>query len=230
MRSRYERGVRDEEGFVAEVLRVHARFNAEVIEGLDVCPYARPARVVGASVRRVSLSTEVSATLHEIEAELGPRTEVEVAQIIFPRVTLGAQELLRVGSAHAEERAARVHGRPNFVHAVFHPELPYGIDTPSRLVPFFRRAPDPMIQLVRLEVLDSIHRSKPRGSQFFSGGADELAKLLAEPRPESVTDRITRENHARALAGELERISAILADIAADRARAYAPFLSREAG
>lgn len=222
--------VRDQEGFVAEVLRIHARFNAEVIEGLDVCPYARPARASGASVRRVSLSTDVPAALREIEAELGPAREIEVAQVVFPLVQLGAQELMHVGSAHAEARSARAGGRPIFVHAVFHPDLAYGVDTPSRLVPFFRRAPDPMIQLVRLEVLDAIHRSKPRGSQFFSGSPEELARLLAEPRPESVTDRITRENHERALAGEHDRIAAILADIAADRARSYARFLGDEVG
>ncbi|MCC6644389.1 MAG: DUF1415 family protein [Polyangiaceae bacterium] len=224
----YDDRVRDEPGFIAEVLRVHARFNAEIIEGLNVCPYAGPARAQGASVRRVSLSTDVSATLHEIEAELAPREEIEVAQIVFPLVTLGAAEFSRMGSAHAEERSARSARRPIFVHAAFHPELPYGIDTPSRLVPLFRRAPDPMIQLIRLAVLDAVHRSRPRGSQFFSGGPEELARLLAAPRPESVTDRITRENHERATAGGHEDVLAILADIAADRARAYAPFLQDE--
>lgn len=219
--------VRDPDGFIAEVLRIHARFNAEVIEGLDVCPYARPARGAGTSVRRVSLSTDVSATLHQVEAELALEPRVEVAQIVFPRVKLDAQAMLDVGSAHAEARSAR--GRPIFVHAVFHPALPYGIDSPSRLVPLFRRAPDPMIQLVRLAVLEAIHRSKPRGSQFFAGDADDLARLLAEPRSESVTDRITRENHERAVAGGHERVLAVLADIAGDRARSYAPFLADEA-
>lgn len=216
--------MRDVTAFVAEVLRIHARYNAEVIEGLDVCPYARPARNAGSSTRRVSLATEISAALDEIEAELAPERDVEVAQVVFPLVRLSAQQMLHAASKHAEDRSARAKGRPIFVHAAFHPDLAYGVDTPSRLVPFFRRSPDPMIQLVRLEVLDDLHRSKPRGSQFFSGSADDLARLLAEPRVESVTDRITRENHERATAGQLARIEAIYADIARDRARAYAPF------
>ena len=54
--------------------------------------------------------------------------------------------------------------------------------------------------------------------------AEEIAALLAT-RPESVTDRITRENHEAAVGGNLEHVSAIFQDILADRARTYARFV-----
>jgi hypothetical protein len=81
-----------------------------------------------------------------------------------------------------------------------------------------------MVQLVRLSVLDSIHANRPRGTQFFDGDPSEFLKLL-RGRPESVTDRITRENHERALDGELARIEVLMGEIAADRAASYHPFL-----
>jgi hypothetical protein len=208
-----------------EVRRINLRFNSEIIEGLGVCPYARVARGTGASV--VVLRPEGSPTtgvLHGVVDELLGRPEVEVAQVVFPRVTLAAVDFLAFSARFGEENGARTpRQRPAFVHAAFHPGLAYGTETPPRLVPFFRRSPDPMVQLVRLSVLDAIHASKPRGTQFFDGDAAAMLALLKQQkRPESVTDRITRENHERALAGELGRIQAIHEDIARDRVQAYA--------
>lgn len=210
--------------FEREVRRINLRFNREVIEGLGVCPYARVGREGGASVVVVRAEGEPTVeALHEAVDWLTPQGEVEVAQVVFPRVTLDAGAFLAFGAQFATANAARYpRQRPTFVHAAFHPGLSYGTDHPSRLVPFFRRSPDPMVQLVRLSVLDAIHASKPRGTQFFDGDLSALTALLAQRRPESVTDRITRENHERAMAGELEVIAAIAADIAADRARSYA--------
>ena len=210
--------------FEREARRIHLRFNREIIEGLGVCPYARVARETGGGI--ILLRPEVTPTtaiLHEIVDELVGRRGVEVAQVVFPRATLSAGEFLDFSARFGEENAARTpRQRPTFVHAAFHPGLAYGTETPPRLVSFFRRSPDPMVQLVRLSVLDAIHASKPRGTQFFDGDAASLLELLRQKRPESVTDRITRENHERAMAGELERILAIQEDIARDRALAYA--------
>jgi len=209
--------------FEREVRRINLRFNREVIEGLVVCPYARVARETGSStvvVRGESVPT--FEALFEVADALATDPAIEVAQVVFPRVTLGAAEFLAFGSDFGPANAARTpKKRPTFVHAAFHPGLSYGTDTPPRMVPFFRRSPDPMIQLVRLAVLDAIHATKPRGTQFFDGDVASLRELMKQKRPESVTDRITRENHERAMAGAHEKIGEILADIAADRARSY---------
>ena len=209
--------------FEEEVLRINDRYNREVVEALHVCPFARGARLAGTSVRRVVLGATVTmeAMVAVIEA-LEREPEVEVAQVLFPRVALDARAFQEFASGLGPVNAARhAPSRPIFVHAAFHPALPYFTDTPPRLVPFFRRSPDPMIQLVRLATLDAVHESKPRGTQFFGGDPRAVLALLAE-RPESVTDRITRENHEAAMAGGLARVDAILADIAEDRRVSYA--------
>lgn len=212
----------DDEGLAREALRINLRFNVEIIEAFDVCPFAKPARGAGTSERFVVTSGDPLERLVEVARDLEGRASLEVAQVVFPRLTktLDAPALQDLG----RQFAARSGRSPIFVHAAFHPELDFHDATPSRMVPFFRRAPDATIQLIRLAVLDRIHASKPRGTQFFSGSPDELTKLLAS-RPESVTDRITRENHERAQAGMQARIESVFADILRDRDAAYAPYL-----
>ena len=215
--------------FEAEVLRINGRYNAEIVEALSVCPYAAPAKRAGASVRRVIQDVEVTAEdLVAAAGELERSPTVEVAQVILPRVMLDAKAMLELGQRFGELNAKRNGrgGRPVFVHAVFHPELPYKTDTPAQLVPFFRRSPDPFVQLVRLAVLDELHEKRPRGTQFFDGSSAELSKLLSEPPVKGVTELITEENHRRALADGLGRIEAIFRDILDDRARTYPPLLA----
>ncbi len=218
--------------FEREVRRINLRFNREIIEGLGVCPYARVGREGGASLVFVRGESEPTVEiLHETVDLLVGQPEVEVAQVVFPRVVLGPDDFLAFSSSFAAANAARYpKKRPVFVHAAFHPALSYGTDHPSRLVPFFRRSPDPMVQLVRLSVLDAIHASKPRGTQFFDGDMASLMAMLKEKRPESVTDRITRENHERAMAGGLAVIEGIARDIASDRASAYAAAEAEDGG
>ncbi len=216
--------------FEREVLRINRRYNLEIIEALGVCPYARGARGSGASTVLVLPVEEASveALLAVVEA-LEPQGEIEVAQVVMP-LAVGAPAAFSEVAARFGEANAKRHGgkRPVFVHAAFHPQLTYYTDTPARLVPFFRRSPDPMVQLVRLSVLDSIHANRPRGTQFFDGDPSEFLRLL-RARPESITDRITRENHERALAGELAQIEGLMAEIHADRAASYHPFLDSAA-
>ena len=208
----------------AEVLRINLRFNVEVIEAFTVCPYARGSRNTGTSHRRVAWLREL-----DVEAFLAIVEDVEkdetgeVAQVVLPLLRVSVEAFLEFAAEMGRRNAARKPGRPAFVHAAFHPELPYATDAAPRLVPFFRRSPDPTIQLVRLGVLDAIHEGKPRGTQFFDGPPEAILKMLSE-KPESVTDRITRENHENALAGDLERIAAVVEDIARDRQRSYARF------
>ena len=205
-----------------QVLRINGRYNAELIESHQLCPYARGARLAGSSVRRVVGVTEASVgAVLAVIGELEARPEVEVAQLIFPLLELGPGAFQDFATEVGRANAARGPGRPVFVHAAFHPDLPYSAESGPRLVPFFRRSPDPLIQLVRLSVLDAIHASRPRGTMFFQGSPEEMAAVLRD-RPESVTDLITRENHERAAAGGLAAMAAVLDDIATDRDASYA--------
>ena len=209
-----------------EVLRINARYNAEFIEAFSLCPYARPARATGHSVREVlwlrepSPAEAVKATEKRLQD-----ASVEVVQSIFPllRVDAGTFQQFAVDTANQMHPDRE---RPTFVIAAFHPELPYSAATPARLVPFFRRSPDPLLQFVRLSVLDALHGSRPRGTFFFDGPLTALPDLLAS-RPPSITDRITDDNHAAAMNGTFAAMQAVLENIAADRLRSYAPFALR---
>jgi hypothetical protein len=126
-----------------------------------------------------------------------------------------------LGADAAELRAVRdrVAGRiPTAGVADFHPDAPLDLATPARLVPFLRRSPDPMLQLVPLVLLDSVRAPPPAvdralQAQILGGGA---------PAPRTdVADRIAAANHAHVTSSR-EAIEAALADIAVDRRRSYA--------
>ena len=217
----------DEQGFIQEVLRINLRFNEEIIEGYRVCPFAKAARLDGSSVRRVVLIREPNVqafidVIASLEKEKEP--EIAVGQIIAPLLRLDAKAFSEFISEVGRANTARFSGgRPIYVYAAFHPEHSYSDANPSRMVPFFRRSPDPFMQVVRLAVLDNLHDARPRGSAFWDGRPETLAALMA-PQPESITDKITRENHEAALNGNLEKIMAAHQDIARDRVESYAKF------
>jgi hypothetical protein len=212
-----------------EVLRINLRFVKEIIEAKQVCPFARGSRFDGTSVRRVCMTTTpnidaIIEVIKELEKVTDP--QVIVGQIILPRLSMEPRDYLEFISSVGKTNADRFPGsRPVFVYAGFHPQLTYVTESPSRLVPFFRRSPDPLMQVVRLAVLDELHAARPSGSQFWDGTPESFARLM-EPRPESITDRVARENHEKAINGELERWKMIMDDIAEDRAQAYAPWMT----
>lgn len=215
-----------------EALRIHRRFNEEVIERFNVCPYAKGARQTSTSEIFVLPieRADVGAIIAIIE-QLEGQPEIEVAQVVCPLVGLDAATFSEFASEVGRTNAARFsQARPHFVHAAFHPHLAYSEATAQRMVPFFRRSPDPMIQLVRLAVLDSIHKNHPRGTMFFDGPPEQMLELLMRKRPESVTERITRENHEAARAGMKGEIEAMMASICDDRDETYRRVLGSWAG
>src|SRR5206468_39197 len=97
--------------------------------------------------------------------------------------------------------------------ADFHPDAPLDATTPGRLVPFLRRSPDPMLQLVPLALLDEV-RSPPDAADR----ARQVAILRGAPAPIDVAASIAATNHQTVTARSAE-LTAILDDIAADRVR-----------
>ena len=87
----------------------------------------------------------------------------------------------------------------------------------ARLVPFLRRAPDPLLQLVPLALLAAARAQPPQpdlaAQARMLGGAEPPARG-------DVAARLAAANHAR-VAADPEALAARFADIAADRARSY---------
>ena len=148
-------------------------------------------------------------------AELARDDQIEVALLIFPTVTMSAAAF---DAWCAPLRAAN----PAFVAAVFHPETPYDLATPAQAVGFFRRAPDPTLQLVRVSTLDAVRGPGNRDGKFmFDFSPQAWAELKKREHRLPTSERIARDNHALVSREGISTLQAIYDDIAADRKRSY---------
>lgn len=183
----------------------------EIVEAYGLCPWAKSARLGGEVAVEVLWGTPtVDAWVAASEALLA-RTETRVAMVVAPELAASPQELRSV----RDQVGARI-SWAGVAH--FHPDSPLDAATAPRIVPYLRRSPDPLLQLVPLSLLDSV-----RGAANEITRADQL-KMLGNKAPVhrgDVADQIAIDNHARVV-GAADDVAARLADIAADRRRAYA--------
>jgi hypothetical protein len=194
-----------------EVRRLLERYVVEIVEAYELCPWAHAARVHGELAVAVLWATPADdvwvATAERLLAE--PRTRV--AMVVAPELGATAGEL----RALRDRVAARL---PAAGVADFHPEATLDLATPAKLVPFLRRAPDPLLQLVPLALLESVRTAPPPAAL-----ADQALMLRGRmpPPPGDPTERLAVANHRR-IAAERAAIEACFADLAADRVRSYA--------
>ena len=194
---------RDDARLVREALRLNDRYVREVVLAFGLCPWADGVLRAGGLARRVlsERSPTPAACLPIIDAWSGG-AGIDIGFIIFP---------LRAGSSGSfdsfaeavrrADRARRPREQPSpFVIAAFHPEGAQRFDGPHQLVSFVRRTPDPLLQLVRADLLDRVKTAAPGVSEQI--GERNFATL--------------RDPAATA------RFDAVVRDIRADRDRAYA--------
>lgn len=195
----------------AEVLRILERYLVEVVERHALCPWARAAREQGEIAVGIAWGTPaLAAWIGEAERLLAlPATRV--AMVIAPELAVSRE-------AFGALRDAVAAGIPTAGVADFHPAAALDLATPPRLVPFLRRSPDPLLQLVPLALLDAVRAGPPPAD--LARQATMLSGHAAAPRAD-VAARIAAANHAT-VAGAHAAISAALDDIAADRRAAYA--------
>jgi hypothetical protein len=186
--------------------RLLDRYLVEVVERFALCPWAEPAR------RRGELRVEIVHAIGD--------TYAAVARIAAdPRAALGMVVLAASAITPLELRKLRDDAiRPDVAIADFHPLGAGDLATPARLVPLLRRSPDPMLQVVRWSVLEAARRAPPppdlaAQARLLAGHA-----TTAEPRP---SDAIARANHAAISADDAAALTAILDDLARDRAASY---------
>jgi hypothetical protein len=211
----------------AEALRVYARYQREIVEGLRLCPWAEPARRAGRVRQRVLLDERPGpARLLEALDAFADDASVDIGLILLPRVRAGRADFERMVARLREfDRQRALGGGPpvRMAMAAFHPEADVDLRSPERLVPFLRRTPDPTIQLVRRSVLDDLRaRDRAHGTAMVDPTAIDLATFLATPPAKALHERVAEHNLAtvRSLgAAEVERR---IAAIRADRDAAYA--------
>jgi hypothetical protein len=195
----------------AEVHRILARYLVEVVERHDLCPWARTARERGELGVAILWGTPaIERWVTEAERLLAA-PGVRVVMVVAPELAIGRAGFRALRDAVAE----RI---PSAGVAEFHPVAALDLATPARLVPFLRRSPDPLLQLVPLALIDAMRAAPPA-----AGLAQQVAMLgghaVAPPRDR--TAWIAEVNHATLAAAHVE-ITAALDAIAEDRRAAYA--------
>jgi hypothetical protein len=195
---------------LAEVRRILDRYLVEVVEAYDLCPWARASRNGGEIGVRVLWGEPAEDAWVAAGEALLASPATRVAMVVTPETAMSAAELRVV----RDRVAARV---PHAGIAHFHPEAALDLASPARLVPFLRRSPDALLQLVPLALLESVRGAPPAVDRALQ--AQMLGGQAAAPRRD-VADLIAATNHARVMA-ETAAIEARLDDIARDRRESY---------
>ncbi len=213
-----------------ETLRLYRRYEIEVVEACELCPWAARVRREGRLRESVLLQRDPASLAPSLDAiqAFSEENEVDVALLLYPRLGLerGAFEQF-AGRLRDADVARRSLGNVPFVFAVFHPEAAPDLAEPERLIPFLRRTPDPTIQLLRSTVLDRVRGVTPQGTQFVDPQTLFTLDASAEP---SLRERIASANLATTLRLGVDTIARRFDDIARDRDETYRALQQRDAG
>ena len=194
-------------------MRVNRRWIDEVVVQHGVCPFAAPSLAADGQVQRRVLGSldDARAAIDALAAD----ARLAVGLLIFPRLTLDAEAFDRACVPLRTAHSA-------FVAAVFHPATPFATATAAQAVGFFRRAPDPTLQLVRAQALDDVRGGKDVAGKFlFDYSAAAWQELERRQNRLPLSERIARDNH-RLLTEKIVLLQSIYDDIRVDRDQSYA--------
>lgn len=210
-----------------EALRLNDRYLIDVIERYAFCPFAKEGRAAGQTSRSVLIADSPSVepflrTMREVAA-----SGVAVAQVILPLADVDPVQFSRFCIDLTAEGHARMGGDSVLALAPLHPELSFG-ETALAMVPLFRRAPDPTIQWVRLDALESIYAGRSSDDRYVSSD-NVLEYLEKHPKGEpSLYDRIAETNAVMARRLGISHVVDLLSEIAAEGRERYARILLAE--
>lgn len=212
------------------ILELHERYVSEVVEGLNLCPFARKSREEGRVHRpvfREPVSPRRAAACVERLVAQNPDAEIVLLTfIVEPDHPWRRPEPFEAFTRAVRETYQGLEA-PVFYMVAFHPELsgppPGTALTQDTLVSLLRRTPDPVIQCVSASVLDRVRReaqvaARERMRATLADKDPALAVLFEQsisPDPQ-LSAEIARRNFAGVGSGEgrdeLERrIASILA-------------------
>ena len=218
----------DRQALREEALRIHGRYVREVVEALSLCPWAEGAREQGRVRTEVVFGSEGDDAMLTRVAELITTLEgdasVEIGLLVMPELGLGRIALQHF-AARVRERYRPETSQRAFAIADFHPDAAPQLDSPEQLVAFIRSSPDPSLQLVRRSAIEAVRLGGEPGTRFVDAATLAQGGLaaLAASAP-SLSERVARANLRTVQELGVERVQALLADIAADRDRSYARF------
>jgi hypothetical protein len=215
----------DSQRLVHEVQRVHTRYHCEVVEAFALCPWAKEARSGGRVHMNVTFMTRADphAALAAIDQSMSDPA-IEIGMLIFPRLALDRLAFAHfVADVRALDEARSGRGEQRVALADFHPNAPADVTTPERLVPFLRRAPDPMIQSVRTGTLERVRGEETHGTRFVDLAAIDLMSLATadQTTPSSLAARVAQHNARSVERIGIAKLKAVIDDILADRNSSY---------
>jgi hypothetical protein len=217
-----------EDQWTREAVRLHRRYQSEIVEAYRLCPWADRATQDGRVRETVLLqvgSDILEPSLAAIDEWMADST-VDVAFAIYPRLELGRHDFhdfaARVRDADTPRHEL---GSVPFVFAAFHPEADPDTGDPERLIPFLRRTPDPTLQFLRASALDDIRTGAAQGTQFLDIASLE-AVLTGTAQP-PLRERIARANLATAERCGIATLRRHLDDIRRDRDETYRALAAR---
>lgn len=209
---------------IAETLRIYRRYAIEVVEQLNLCPWAERARRDGQVRERVVLTSDITDFGPALEAiaEVAEDCRLEIGLLIFPRLRLPRLEFEYFVGRVREADAKRYElGRVPLAMAAFHPNAPLDTSQAERLIPYLRRSPDPTVQLVRRSTLERMREKTPQGTHFMDVSQLTPAMLSAPPTL-TLRQRIASANLETLQAVGFDVVDRLLAEIQADRDASYA--------
>jgi hypothetical protein len=205
-----------------EAVRLHRRYQTEIVDALGLCPWADRATQDGRVRETVLLQSDealVGPSLAAIDAWIADST-ADVAFAIYPRLRIDRQAFHAFASRVRDADGCRHElGSVPFVFAAFHPDAPPDTTDPERLIPFLRRTPDPTLQLLRATALDGIRMGAAQGTHFVDITSLDLA-LLGNGQP-PLRERIARANLATTERIGVGAVEARLDAIRRDRDETY---------
>lgn len=213
--------------FAAEVVRVHKRFATEVVAGHRLCPFLKD---VDTGFGRFCVAMTTRIDVEEAKVAF-VRAENPIIHMVYPLVGTPPSEFERfggdVGRKVRDVWRATPEGDTRFgpeppVVATFHPKLAGDRTSPHRLIGIMRRAPDPFVQVIPGGHYESGTVLAPI-TDLSKLSPETLQKMLASV-PQPPKDRAA-DTFKRLTPQMIDEIERLIAEIRADRDRAYAPFL-----
>lgn len=205
-----------------EARRLWQRYTREIVEGLDMCPWAEAARRRSQVSEQVHLGPTPDVAAGAAWARrIGEDPSVEIGFLIHPRVKATRAEFVAYVQA-VREAYGRDPGRRGVLMAVvaFHPEPEPDTSTALSLINFIRRCPDPTIQAIRLSTLEELRQRDGSGKRCMPM-REALALPLDVPARRALHEVVAEANQQTVERLGVAHVEAIIADIHRDRELTY---------
>lgn len=223
------------------VVALHDRYQLEVVEDMNICPFARRSRETGKVARwmlwlsREAAHAELASAAVEALRSAGPDLEIALLTFVAPPGHALRHRAEFEALHHAFRSGMDDDATLPFYTAAFHPDPGAGRpdeerprNTPDGLVMRIRCTPDPLIQCVHSGVLQRVrlehqrHAKQRMRAQLEAEGAEpQLLKMLDQAIATDATlpNDLAEQNFRKWGQGDGRRqLDALLDELAAGRA------------